>query len=81
MRFTNLDCSLEGGFVYPSNETLHMSTRGNLSITIVLEVLLLLIDLLVASNICPEVIGCKLPLVLKGTQLLLELSSTALGKD
>ncbi len=57
-----------------------MSTRINPSITIVLEVLHLLEDLLVAGKVHLEVVGLEFPLVLEGTKLLLKLSSMALVK-
>ncbi len=59
---------------------MYTSATVNSSIIIILEVLHLLEDLLMASNIHLEVVGLKLPLVLEGMQLLFELSGVALGK-
>ncbi len=79
-RLADLNSCPEGGFVYPSKKVAHKSTRVISSITIALEVLHLLEDLLVACNIHLEVIGLVLPLVLEGAQLFLELPSAILGK-
>ncbi len=79
LRLTNQDFGLEGGFVYPSKEIVHTSTRDIFSITIVHEVLHLLEDL-VAGNICLVVVGLEFPLVFEWAYLLLKLSSAALGE-
>ncbi len=51
------------------------------SITVGLQVLHLLVDLLVEVNVCLEVTVLVLPFVLEGTQLLLELSGAVMGES
>ncbi len=74
LRFSNLDSCLS------PKEIVHISTRADPSITIIIEVLQLLEDLLVTSNIHLEVVVLEFPLVLKGTDLLFKLSSMVLGE-
>ncbi len=57
-----------------------MCPRVYSSIAIGLQVLLLLVDLLVAGNVCLEVTVLVLPSVLEGAQLLLKLYGAVLGE-
>ncbi len=80
LRLADLNSHPEGGLVYPSEKVVHASTRVNSIITIMLEVLHLLEDLLMAGNVYLEVISLVLTLVLEGAQFNLELPSAMLGK-
>ncbi len=55
-----------------------MSTKIDTSITVDLEVLHLLIDLLVSGDVHLKVISLILPFVLEGAELFFELSGTLL---
>ncbi len=81
LRFTNLDCILEGGFVYPSKKVMYTGYGINPGITIILEVLHLLKDLFVAGIVGLKVVAPEFPFILKGSKLFFELSSNMLGKS
>ncbi len=66
LRLLDLNSSLEGGLVYPPKEVLHMCAWVNACVTIVLEVLHLLGDLLMACNIGLEVVLLVFNLVPEG---------------
>ncbi len=80
LRFADLNSCLEGGFVYSSKRVEHACANVNPSISIILEILHMLVDLLVAGNIGLEAVGLLFSLVLEGAKFLLKLSSTTLGK-
>ncbi len=50
------------------------------SVTVCLQALHLLVDLLMLVNVCLEVTVLVLPFVIEGAQLILNLSSTSLGE-
>ncbi len=77
---TDLDSCFEGGLVYPSKEIAHMGAWVDARVTIVLDVLHLLVDLLVRGNKQLEVIVLVLAPVSKIAQLFFELNGTTLGK-
>ncbi len=56
LRLTDLDSCLEGGFIYSSKIVAHTITRVNSSITVILEVLHLLEDLLMTGDTHLEVV-------------------------
>ncbi len=76
----NLDSSLEEGFVYPPQEVTYTSPAVNPSITINFEVLHLLVNLLVAGNVCLEFVTLESPFVLEGMELIFQLSDAMLGE-
>ncbi len=78
LRLTDLNSGLEGGLLDASNELAYKSTKIDTSITVGLEVLHLLIDLLVLGNVRLKVVSLILPFVLEGAELLFELSSALL---
>ncbi len=77
---TDLDSGLEEGLIYLSKEILHTSVWVDASVTVILEVLHLLVDLLVAGNIELKVVLLVLALVLEVVQIFFQLSGAALGK-
>ncbi len=80
LRLSDLDSHLEGGLIYPSKKVMHANARIDASVTIILEVLHLLVDLFVVSNLHLEDLVLVLMSVLKGAQVLLELPCLVLGK-
>ncbi len=80
MRLTDLDSSLEGGFVYPSKEIAHTCAGVDARVTVVLELLHLLVNLLMTGNIQLEVVVFMLAFALEGMQLFLELPSPMLSE-
>ncbi len=65
LRYTDFDCSLEVGFVYAPKKVMYACTSIDHSISVVLEVLHLLKNLLVISNINLEVVALESPLYLR----------------
>ncbi len=65
VRFTNLNSSLKGGFIYPPKEIMYASPAYNPSTTIGHEVLPLLKDLLMVSNVHLEIVVLEFPFVLE----------------
>ncbi len=80
MGLTDLNSSPEGGLVYSSKEIMSTSAWVNASVTAVLEVLHLLVDLLVVNKIGLEVVLLVFALMLEVVQIFFQLSGAALGK-
>ncbi len=79
-RLTDLDSCVRRGLVYPSKKVMYMSARIDASITIILEVLHLLVDLFMGSNVL-EVLVLVLTPVLEGSKLLLKLPCLVLSEN
>ncbi len=75
LRLTDLDSCLEGGLIYPPEKVKHVSARIDASVTVILEVLHLLVDLFVADNVRRKLLCLCSPLHLRVQNFLMQVSA------